>query len=242
MRDLAKRLILLFGLLGLAWAGPASASLRVDPFVVYIIPNTPSMSSVVQLTNVTDVQLPFEVTVVKRTVVDGREVDVPADDDFVIFPPQMIIRAGETQTLRIQWIADHIPTRSDSYYVYVTQVAAQVDPNVTGVRVNYQFGISVHVVPPGTEPNFEVAAVRPATNAEGVRGFEIDVRNTGNRFGRMSEHEMSLDGSHSWDRTALKNAVGTGFVLPGEHKTFFVPFDGPVTASSTVTLANRGPA
>ena len=98
MRDLAKRLILLFGLLGLAWAGPASASLRVDPFVVYIIPNTPSMSSVVQLTNVTDVQLPFEVTVVKRTVVDGREVDVPADDDFVIFPPQMIIRAGETQS------------------------------------------------------------------------------------------------------------------------------------------------
>jgi fimbrial chaperone protein len=242
MNGLARKLILFFSALSLAWSGVASASLRVDPFIIYIIPNGQGSSSVVQLTNVTDVQLPFEATVVKRTVVDGHEVDVPAEDDFVIFPPQMIIRPHETQTLRIQWIVGQAPTTSESYYVYVTQIPADVQPNVTGIRISYRFGISVHVVPANTSPNFEVTGLRPATNAAGVHGFQLDVRNGGARFGRMSEHELTLDGTHSWDRAALKTAVGTGFMLPGERITFFVPYDGPVTASSTAVLANRGPA
>ena len=48
-------------------------------------------------------------TVMKRTVVNGEEVDVAADDDFIIFPPQMIIHPGQTQTLRIQWVVGAPP-------------------------------------------------------------------------------------------------------------------------------------
>lgn len=241
MSSVARKFLVWLGLIGLMWTAPASASLRVNPLIVYMSPDGRSSSAVVQLTNVTDVQLPFEVNVVKRTVVDGQEVDVPADDDFVIFPPQMIISPAETQTLRIQWVAGGAPTRSESYYVYVTQVPVQVQEGVSGIRVSYRFGISVHVVPANVLPGLEVLAVRPTTK-EGVRGFEMDVHNAGARFGRLSEHELVLDGSHTWDRQALNDAVGTGFMLPDERTTFFVPFDGPVTSTSSATLTSRGPA
>ena len=106
----------------------AIASMRVNPLIIYMSPTAQGSSSVVQLTNVTDADLPVDVSVVKRTAVDGVEVDVPADDDFIIFPPQMIIRPGQTQTLRIQWVAGVVPAASESYYVYVTQVPAALQP------------------------------------------------------------------------------------------------------------------
>jgi fimbrial chaperone protein len=176
---------------------------------------------------------------VKRTIVDGQEVDVPADDDFIIFPPQMIIRPSQTQTMRIQWVVGAVPATSESYYVYVTQVPAALQPGMSGVKVSYRFGVSVHMVPPNTRPDLHLVSIRPSTNAEHVAGFEVTLRNDGNRFARMSEHEMTM-GSRTWSRADLRAAVGIGFMLPGQQRTFFVPFDGPVTPSSTVTLVQRG--
>src|SRR3978361_608110 len=66
MKFFARKLIALFSLIGIFWLGPASATLLVDPFIVYIIPNAAGSASVVQLTNVADVALPFDVTVMKR--------------------------------------------------------------------------------------------------------------------------------------------------------------------------------
>ena len=242
MRHIAQRFFGFLSALALVWGSPAAASLRVNPLIVNMSPDGRNSSAIVQLTNVTDIALPFEVTVVKRTIVDGREVEVSAEDDFVIFPPQMIIQPAETQTLRMQWIVGQARPTSESYYVYVTQVPVEVQQGVTGIRISYRFGVSVHVVPPNVQPDLEVVALRAATNASGARGFEIDVHNAGSRFARLSEHEMSLDGSHSWDREALKTAVGIGFLLPGQRSTFFVAYDGAISASSTAVLAHRGPA
>jgi fimbrial chaperone protein len=220
-------------------ATAAYASMRVNPLIVYMSPTARGSSSVVQLTNVTDAPLPLDVTVMKRTVVDGAEVQVPAEDDFIIFPPQMIIQPGQTQAMRIQWVAGTVPTTSESYYVYVTQIPADLEPGMSGIRVAYRFGVSVHMVPPNTTPNLQVVSVRPATNPGGGAGFELTLRNDGNRYARMSEHEMSF-GGRTWSRGDLKTAVGTGFMLPGQRRTFFVPFEGQVSASSTPTLVHRG--
>jgi hypothetical protein len=55
----------------------------------------------------------------------------------------------------------------------------------------------------------------------------------------MSEHEMSM-GTRTWSREDLRTAIGIGFMLPGQQRTFFVPFAGPVSPTSTITLAQRG--
>ncbi|MGO4409635.1 MULTISPECIES: fimbrial biogenesis chaperone [unclassified Brevundimonas] len=220
------------------WPALAVASLRVNPLVVYLTPS--SSSAVVELTNVTDIDLPFEVTVMKRVVVDGEEQQIPAEDDFAIFPYQTIIPTGSSQTLRMQWLVGQAPPTSESYYVYVTQVPAQITPGVSGVRINYQFGISVHVVPPGTQPDIQITASRPAEK-DGVRGVEIDVRNVGSRFARMSEQELIVDGGPTMDRAALKKAIGVGFLLPGQTNTFFIPRDGAVPDAAAMRLRHLGP-
>lgn len=235
MKALARACLVALCLFGLS-SQPVLASLRVNPLIVYLEPTSQGSSSVIQLTNVTDVELPFEVNVVRRTVVEGAEVDVSADDDFVIFPPQMIIAPGETQTLRIQWLPDRQLTRSESYYVYVTQVPVEIAPGMSGIRVNYRFGISAHVIPPGVSPNLHVVAIEPATGSSGEAGFEMTIVNRGTEFARLSEQSLSFANGPSWDPKRFKEEVGTGFLLPGQESRVFIAYDGTPPKASEGSL------
>lgn len=219
---------------------PAYASLRVNPLIVYLKPDTQGSSAVIQLTNVTDIDLPFEVNVVKRTVVDGNEVDIPADDDFVIFPPQMIIKPGATQTLRAQWLPTSKLTKSESYYIYVTQVPVEVAPGISGIRVNYRFGISAHIVPAGVASNLEIVSIEPKTDKDGAPGFEMTVTNSGTEFVRLSEQSLSFTGGPKWDQKELKNAIGTAFLLPGQTGRYFLKHDGALPDAANGSLSKSG--
>lgn len=243
MSRFLRKLSLAAGLALLMWAPAAQTSLRVNPLIVNMAPTGQGSSSVVQLTNVTDADLPLEVTVVKRTVVDGAEVDVAADDDFIIFPPQMILKPGQTQALRIQWVKGAVPATSESYYVYVTQIPAPLNAGMSGVKVSYRFGISVHMVPPGVMPNLQVVGIKAALDQEGKPGFELTVRNAGTAYARMVEHEMTIGkAAHTWSRDDIKKIIGTGFMLPGQQRTFFVPFEGEAPAPSMLSIEYRGAA
>lgn len=237
MLDKFRRSSFVVAAAALAWATPAAPSMRVNPMIVYLSPT--QTSTVIQLTNVTANDLAIEINTVRRTVENGAEKPVPGDDDFVIFPPQMIIKARETQALRVQWVAGTALTSSQSYYVNVTQVPAPLQPGQSGVRIAYRFSVSVHIVPPGTEPDLKILEIKAATR-ESKPGFELTVRNDGKRFARLADYEMSLAGGRTWSREDMRALVKAGFLLPAQQSTFFVPYDQAVAASTLVKLERRG--
>lgn len=220
-------------------SAPLGASMRVDPMIIDLTPTPNGSTATVQITNVTDIDLPVEMTVMKRTVVDGHEKLVPADNDFVIFPPQFLLKPSETQTVRLQWIAGEKLTQSTSYYVYATQVPVPLKPGESGVVVSYRFGISVQVVPNRVEPKLVVVSIDPETNDKGVAGFKLTLRNEGTRYARLAENSLDLTsaaGVQHWDPEKLKKATGVGFMLPGETRSFFIPFDGTLGPNPSVKL------
>ncbi|MEQ5787953.1 molecular chaperone [Erythrobacter sp. NFXS35] len=228
-------LAFLLAAIGLA-AQPAIASLRVNPLIIYLQPSSTGSSQVIELTNVTDIELPFEVNVIKRTVVDGAEVPVAADDDFVIFPPQMIIAPGATQTLRVQFLPAAELTQSESYYIYVTQVPVELRPGMSGIRVNYRFGISAHVTPSGVKPDVQVAAFERGTDDKGRQGYDVTVANAGSRFVRLSEEGLAIPGGPTWNKEEIKEAIGTAFMLPGQTKRYFIADEPGAVAADTAVI------
>ena len=223
---------------------PAYASMRVNPMIIQMTPEGRNTQATVQITNVTDILLPVEVTVMKRTLVAEDEILLPADDDFVVFPAQFVLDPGATQTLRLQWVAGEVPQTSESYYVYATQVPVPLKEGQSGVVVNYQFGISVQMTPRGVEPKVVSEQIVAATGPEGERGYELTVRNTGSRYARMSEHALTLrNGSdtYSLNPEELKKSTGVGFMLPGEKRTFFIKQDALINENTVVELIRRDP-
>jgi fimbrial chaperone protein len=217
----------------------AHASLRVNPLIIELSPDSQNTSSVVEITNVTDKDIPLEISVVQRTVVDSAEVDVPADDDFVIFPPQLILPAGETQVLRLQWLGTNVSGMSESFYVRVTQIPAELDPGKSGVRISYQFGISVHVTPRGVSADLQAVSLVPVAK-DGVQGFELTVRNNGTKYARLSEHDIRIGSGLDLSREEVRETIGTGFLLPGQERVFFIPHEGEIPDDLTADLVYRG--
>lgn len=243
------RMTRIFGLLlAAAWmlgqSPQAIASMRVDPMIISLAPGGTQSSATVQITNVTDILLPVELTVMRRDLQDGKESIVPADEDFVMFPPQFTLKAGETQTVRLQWVGDPTLGQSKSYYVYATQIPVPLKEGESGVVVNYRFGISVHIEPRGARADLQVVKVQPGANAAGAKGFTLSVHNAGTRYARMSEYKFNLDsasGTTEFSRDQLKAVTGVGFLLPGESRDYFFPFEGSFGDNPTARLQQRAP-
>ena len=69
-----------------------------------------------------------QLSVVTREMdIDGNESYTPADDDFLIYPPQVILQPNTKQTVLVTWVGDSNPTKE----LYYRLVSEQVPINLT---------------------------------------------------------------------------------------------------------------
>ena len=182
----------------------SATSLGVEPLLLEI---SPSQSAAIRVRNSADKDMPVEVFVYRRDVDEnGVQVRIPADDDFIIFPPQSAIKAGGRQVFRIRPVTAQ-PRQSSSYYVSFNQVPEEIE-NFEGsgatVQVVFSFDAAVHVVPRKAEGKAEIKTAMLGTldiqretgdvtpQADGsqvpvletatVPSVDIDFLNTGNKF------------------------------------------------------------
>ena len=147
-------------------APPASASsLGVEPLFLQI---SPTQSAAIRVSNPSDVVQSVEVYIHERQI-DGKgaQTRIPADDDFIVFPPQAAIKAGSTQVFRIQPISPDL-SKSRSYFVTMRQVPVDYDPadgDAARLRVVFAFDAAVHVIPDGAESEVVARDARMGTTS-----------------------------------------------------------------------------
>jgi P pilus assembly chaperone PapD len=238
----------------LIFTSSASASLRVTPMTVLLTPSGAQNSSSVQVTNITDRPLRLEATIERRFADDKGDISsTPDDERFLIFPALATLEPGASQAFRIQWLGEQTLDKSESFYLFVSTVS---DPvlDTSGFALAYRFGVSVHVVPPGTaealvatSAELEVTAADaapPAASDEedtvgiaSAAGLKLSVRNNGTRYARMADHQIRLAyKSESGAEVRLNEedigeTIGSGFILPLSERVFHIqipsaPADG----------------
>lgn len=243
-----RAIVAVLTVLGLAV--PASA-MRVSPMVVELESRGGDAVARIEVQNVNPGNLAFETRVYKMTFDEnGNIVETPADDRFLVFPPQGVLPAGGRQVIRLQWVGAPDLAASEAYYVSVNQLPVELAPSTTDtvgvqVQVLYNMRALAVVAPPGAKPDVEVASVRSAMvqlPAEGeakearppVEVVEVKLRNTGRRHAMMSNFGWRLEGSNpkgEWLRVdvsaeELNRAVGTGYVPALGERTFYLPIAG----------------
>ena len=240
------RCLLAAALLAPFWTGAASAGMQVAPLIIELA-DAPGTSGSFQVKNTSTADLPVEVTVMHREIgPDGNTINVPADGDFVIFPPQMLIPGLETQVFRFQYLGNPDAAKSQSYYIFATQLPVDLDATAdtkgVSARISflYEYGVAVHMVPHGAKPNMVVLQAKPKARADGSPGVALTIRNDGNRFARASEHELTVrynGGSQTFGRDVLKAGLDNGMWLPGQ--TFEIDFPLAKMPSGEVTASFR---
>jgi len=170
-------------LTALAFALPQASfgGYEVKPMRMTLVPSQGQRGSSVSVNNTDSQPLRVEIRILRRLVAeDGTQKLEPADDDFTVFPPQVEILGGKSQSVRFQYIGTPIIDTSAAYIVQVVELPVDA-PGFSGVRFTYNFGVAVYLDPPrATEKMRVVSAER---HGDGIR---LRIRNDGTRFGVAS--------------------------------------------------------
>lgn len=200
----------------LSAARPAAAfDIQPTASVIELPHNRSGITLVVR--NPRKVDLAITTEMVERLVQeDGSERQEPADDLFLVFPPQAVIPAGGTQTLRVQWLGA-APGESRSFHLFASEVPVQLESAAPSqLQTILRMGASVHVAAAGTEAKPVITA--SSAQADGVR---LTVANEGQRF--LYVDSLTLDfGGKRIGGMELAEAAGRTLVPPGGRRTFTV--------------------
>lgn len=167
--------------------------------------------------NPREVDLPVVFEIFERTIdEDGSEETTPADDDFVIFPPQAVVPAGKAQAVRIQWVGGAL-SQSRSFFLFARELPLNLNGNKTsGIRTVLRMGASVHVTNRGFSSNPELIHYRPEGD-----GVVVSIANSGNEYIYIDRLRMKI-GNKEIAGFDLANAAGRTLILPGAVRTFKV--------------------
>jgi P pilus assembly chaperone PapD len=222
--------------LGLAFAlAGAARAYEVTPMRVFLQPDRGQNSATITINNIREEPLPVEIQVFRRVVAaNGEQVFEPAEEEFITFPPQVQIPAGQSQAIRIQYVGA-LGDVAEAFVVQVTEVPVNKLEG-TGIQFTYNFGVAVYVQPPRARARL---AVSEASAAEGTLRFKVV--NSGNDYGFLNgqEFEYRIGAARvTLTPDALASLVSNPIVPPGATREFAFPLDASLGAG---TAAASGP-
>lgn len=184
-----------------------------------------------RIRNTNSTPLTLELSSVRRVLEDGYyDISEPADDDFLLMPPQAYIEPGEFQIFRIRYLGEAQLSQSAGYRVIFRQLPVDLS-HIEGDRVQFLMNVHapVYVNPPGVRPvldfslnfdeltevvNFHTTEIDPLNQA-GV----VIIKNTGDGMQDLSAGSFRIhfdDGESdelSW--ADISPAVYIRHILPG---------------------------
>jgi len=206
---------------------PIASSYQVVPMIYDMAPAGTNAAKVIRISNTQDQPITVEMQAEQRLFDEaGKESRKPADDRFVLFPPQAIVQPGATQAVRVQYVGPETLEKSETYTITVKQVPVQL-PNdgKTGVQFVFNFSTVANIVPPGAKAHIAAPTETLPLSNDG-KTLHLTLRNTGTKYANLSRSSVELAGGAY--RTTVKDeewrkALGTSWILPGGTRVIELP-------------------
>ena len=192
----------------------------------------------------------IEMSVVKREMdLDGKETYVPADDDFLIYPSQIILKGGTTQTVRVTWVGEPDPKKELAYRLVSQQIPIDLkkpevvkSTTVTAkVSILMKYMGSLYIRPADVQPKVVLESIIAQTD-KGKPAIAMILDNQGS--GRASLANYSLNLTSAGKTVILKpdqlKEVTNQNILANHKRRFIFPHpadlpQGTVTATFDYT-------
>ncbi|MGY6528293.1 MAG: fimbrial biogenesis chaperone [Cyanobacterium sp.] len=231
-----------------AWAG---SNFQLTPNSVELRPSGRGIMSNFYVTSTGTEPVAVQVRMMKWGVaLDGTEIQEEEEEDFLVYPPQMIINPGQRQAVRVTWLGDPEPDHELIYKAVFEQLPINLrqveNPNPTGIVVNFNVTVTyiplIYVTPNGASSNIVVDNVIRQRGADGKEQLAVTFENQGNRRGFFNDVSLRVASMSNPDHTVtitgsdIRDDKGA-FVLAGSKRQFILPLpDGVPTGDLVATL------
>ena len=164
------RLLRILAMAGIAFlaSSPPTLSFEMTPLELSLEPTGRKASGNFAIANTGDDPIAIQLNVFTREMTnEGADILRPADEDFVVFPPQMIVRPQQAQTVRVQYIGGPTGGSERAYRLIAEQLpidlGAAPDEDGGTIRVLIRYVASVYVGPRTIKPAIRVIRPVPST-------------------------------------------------------------------------------
>lgn len=205
----------------LSTVGAASAY-TMSPMQLQLEPTGREASGVFRITNTYDRPVAVQTSVFAREMTEsGADVLTPAPNDFTVFPPQLIVMPGATQSIKVTYVGAAPEGREKAYRLIAEEVPVPLDANAAeeggkmGVLVEYV--TSLYVAPKGAKPAVRVLDARSAPGGK----LELTLSNSGQSHALLTKVALEINGQRVEGEEALEGLLGQN-ILAGVTRTMTI--------------------
>lgn len=227
------------------WAG---SNFQLTPASVELRPSGRGIMSNFYVTSTGTEPVAVQVRMMKWGItLDGTEIQEEEEEDFLVYPPQMIINPGQRQVVRVTWLGDPEPDHELIYKAVFEQLPINLQqvesPSPTGVVVNFNVTVTyiplIYVTPEGARANVVVDSLSRHRADDGREHLAITFENQGNRRGLFNDLSLKVASVSNPDHSVtitgsdIKDDKGA-FVLAGSKRQFILPLPDGLPAGELV--------
>lgn len=181
-------------------------------------------TKVFRLENTTGEAVAVEVSIKSRKMErNGEDTLGDADDQFSIFPAQVVLQPGQVQTIRVQYTGPAAIDSEQAFRLIAEQLpidVGQAPQNGGRMRLLVKYVASVYVVPANAKAILSVRDVQLVSDSTG-KWLDVTVLNEGSTRKVMREAKLVV-GSTILDGAAVKGLAGEN-ILAKTTRTFRIP-------------------
>jgi len=202
-----------------------------------------------EVINDSNERLAVEISIVKRQMnLAGEESYQEADDDFLVYPPQILLEPQKTQTVRVTWLGNPNPAKELTYRIIAQQLPVNLEKPkdnqtqaVGQVKLLLRYLGSLYIRPANVKPDLvlETAELQKGTN--GINELAISFYNRGTARAALKNLKLNLTSASGQGATvALQpeqlEGMNNAVILAGNKRRFVMPWPnnlpvGSVTAT-----------
>lgn len=217
-------------------AGQSAHAFRFIPIRMVFTPTGNGSGRAFEVENDSDQPVAVQISMVTRSVdVDGLETYGDAENDFLIYPPQLALAAGQTQTIRVKWIGNPKPDRELAYRIIAEQLPVNLArENDDGAKINLivRYLGAIYVTPKGARARIELDSFAAVRGADGSRRLVLVLHNKGSGHALLRNLRLHLSSRSNTtaDVTTVSlnpedlKGMDRENILPGHKRRFDVPW------------------
>ena len=242
----SSRSSLLLTVLFLLVSIPAALAFTLVPIRMEFEPAGRGASQSFRLENDSSNTVPVQLSMLTRQMdLDGKETNAPAEDDFLVYPPQVLLKPNQVQTVRVKWLGTPKPEKELAYRILAEQLPVNLEkekPGESRINVLVRYLGSVYIVPKGAKAEVVLESTAPQTDAAGKRRIELIFHNRGKAHSMLNDLRLKIQAGGKTVELgpeALPNVAGEN-VLAGQKRRFLLPWpeglpEGPVQVTFDFT-------
>jgi fimbrial chaperone protein len=260
MRHFSLLGVSLFSLL-LVVALPAQA-FKLIPLSRVFAPAGPNAIQSYEIENTTGEPLAVELNIVKREMnLQGIDKLIPANDDFMIYPPQVLLQPGENQTVRVTWLGDPKPVQELAYRLIAEQLPINLAPTrgtlpvpnakssfSTSIKIKMRYQGSIYIRPSQAQPDVVLERIEPKVE-NGKSMLAITLHNQGTARANLKDGQLQLKVVSQNQPSVTTTAAQMGLnerptLLAKQKRQVLIPYpatlpQGEILGTLTLPYQNR---